>query len=36
MRDEFLVDGVHHAPLYPNNNRLVAGVADDDTLKDAL
>src|SRR5271155_140626 len=36
MRDEFLVDGVHHATLHPNDHRLVASVAYDHTLKDAF
>src|SRR5947199_404927 len=35
-RDEFLVDGVHEAPLDAHDDRLVAGVADDDPLENAF
>jgi hypothetical protein len=35
-RDELLVDRVHNPALDPNDHCLVATVADDDTLEDAL
>ena len=34
--DELLVDRVHDAALDANDDRLVAGVADDHTLEDAF
>jgi len=36
LRDKLLVDRVHHPPLDPHDHGLVAGVADDNPLEDAL